>query len=321
MSEDTDNRDQRADGLSISVNQLTKQFGQVKAVDNLSFTVKPGRVTGFLGPNGAGKTTTLRILLGLVQATSGTALFGGKPYTTLEHPATRIGAALEASSFHPGRTALDHLKLYAQSAGATTDRCTELLEFLGLGPAADRRVGGFSTGMRQRLGLATALLGDPEVLILDEPTNGLDPEGIAWLRNFLKDFAAAGRTVLVSSHVLSEVQQSVDDVVIIARGQLVHESPLVELNALAVPAVIVDGPQPTALADLVEQQQWTAQSVGAHGGALRIQGVRAAEVGAAAFANRIELHRLEEDAPSLEEVFLRLVAEGAPAPAMTGAAA
>ncbi len=219
----------------VEVVGLTKRFGPVHAVTDLSFTVVPGRVTGFLGPNGAGKTTTLRMLLGLATPDAGTATIGGHPYAQRAHPMRSVGAALEASSFHPGRTARDHLRVYAPQVGVGDARCDEVLATVGLTEAADRRTGGFSMGMRQRLALATTLLGDPQVLLLDEPANGLDPEGIAWLRQFLRYLAAQGRTVLVSSHVLSEVEQTVDDVVIIARGRLVHASSLAQLEAMARP--------------------------------------------------------------------------------------
>ncbi|MCU0263893.1 MAG: ATP-binding cassette domain-containing protein [Candidatus Nanopelagicales bacterium] len=221
----------------VEVVGLTKRFGPVHAVTDLSFTVVPGRVTGFLGPNGAGKTTTLRMLLGLATPDAGTATIGGRPYAARTRPASHVGAALEAASFHPGRTARDHLRVYAPQIGVGDARCDEVLGIVGLADAADRRTGGFSMGMRQRLALATTLLGDPQVLLLDEPANGLDPEGIAWLRQFLRYLAGQGRTVLVSSHVLSEVEQTVDDVVIIARGRLVHASSLAQLEALARPAV------------------------------------------------------------------------------------
>ena len=213
----------------VEVRGLTKRFGQVAAVSDLSFTVLPGRVTGFLGPNGAGKTTTLRTLLGLVAPTAGTATIGGRRYADLPRPQATVGALLEASSFHAGRTARDSLRVAAMPAGVGERRIDELLALVDLTGAADRRVGEFSLGMRQRLGLAQALLADPGVLVLDEPANGLDPEGIAWLRRFLRSLAAEGRTVLISSHVLSEVQQTVDDVVIIARGRLVRAGSLDEL--------------------------------------------------------------------------------------------
>lgn len=293
------------DAVGIQVDGLTKRFRHVRAVDALSFRVEPGRVTGFLGPNGAGKTTTLRMLLGLATADEGSATFNGRRYVDIPRPATLIGASLDAATFHPGRTARAHLHLFAPAAGASRERCDELLTFIGLQDAADRRVGGFSTGMKQRLSLATALLGDPQVLILDEPTNGLDPEGIAWLRSFLRDFAASGRTVLVSSHVLSEVQQSVDDVVIIAGGKLVHESTLANLGKLARPSVLVQSPNAAGLVAAIEREGWQADAL--PGGAYRLHDVTGAQVGAALFAAGIEVHRLEVDAPGLEEVFLALV--------------
>lgn len=294
----------------LAISGLTKYFGAVHAVDNLTFDVAPGRVTGFLGPNGAGKTTTLSMLVGLTVPTSGSATIGGLRYTELTDPARTIGVALEASTFHPGRTARHHLAMLAPAAGADTARVTHLLDLVGLTPDADRRVGGYSTGMRQRLALATALLGDPEILVLDEPTNGLDPAGIAWLRSFMKNFAASGRTVLVSSHILSEVQHSVDDVVIVANGRLVHASPLTELAALAVRTVTVASPDAEALRSLTAQRGWTAVPADlAAPGALRLSDVRAAEVGAAAFGAGLELHLLTEDAPGLEDVFLELTGQ------------
>lgn len=293
----------------IAVSHLSKTFGPVRAVDDLTFEVHPGRVTGFLGPNGAGKTTTLRMLLGLVRPTSGTATIGGRPYHRLARPLRTVGAALEASSFHPGRTALDHLRTYAPQVGVPDARATEVLELVGLGGAADRRVGGFSLGMRQRLALATTLLGDPPVLLLDEPANGLDPEGIRWLRAFLRTLAAEGRTVLVSSHVLSEVEQTVDDVVIIARGRLVHASPLADLVRLARPQVRVASPDAAGLAALVARGGWTRTGgSGSPGNAVDLVDVDAAAVGAAAFAAGLELHELSTRNPGLEGLFLDMVA-------------
>jgi len=215
----------------IVVDGLTKQFRLVRAVDDLSFTVRPGRVTGFLGPNGAGKTTTLRMILGLVRPTAGTATIGGRRYADLAEPVRTVGAVLEASSFHRGRTGRNHLRVMCDAAGIPVSRADEVLEQVGLTAAARRKVRGYSLGMKQRLGIAAALLGDPQALILDEPANGLDPEGIAWLRGFLRYLAGEGRTVLLSSHVLAEVQQTVDDVVIVARGRLVLACPLTELDA------------------------------------------------------------------------------------------
>ncbi len=314
----------------IEVQHLTKTFGPVRAVDDLTFTVQPGRVTGFLGPNGAGKTTTLRLLLGLAHPTAGTTTISGVPYPALPDPARTVGAALEAASFHPGRSALDHLRMYAPVVGVPDSRCTEVLELVGLSEAAKRRVGGFSLGMRQRLALATTLLGDPQVLLLDEPANGLDPEGIAWLRQFLRYLAGEGRTVLVSSHILAEVEQTVDDVIIIARGQLVHASPIADLVALAVRTVQVTAPDGAALNRLISERGWhrttpipgmapAADWADATGSAdtggtttVRLRDVTAAEVGACAFAAGIELHELATHALGLEDVFLRLVAPPPP---------
>jgi ABC-2 type transport system ATP-binding protein len=209
----------------VSVTGLTKRFGAVTAVHDLSFDVSPG-VTGFLGPNGAGKTTTLRMLLGLVRPSDGTATIGGRRYADLPHPRQVVGAVLEAAGFHPGRSGREHLRILARPAGVPDRRVDAVLEEVGLADAARRRVGGYSLGMRQRLGLASALLGDPEVLVLDEPGNGLDPAGMAWLRALLRDLAAQGRTVIVSSHVLAEVAQTVDRVVIVTGGELKYSGPL-----------------------------------------------------------------------------------------------
>jgi ABC-2 type transport system ATP-binding protein len=275
-------------------------------VDDLSFTVEPGRVTGFLGPNGAGKTTTLRLLLGLATPDAGSVTIGGIRYAQRPRPAQHVGAALEAASFHPGRSARDHLRVYAPEIGVPDTRCDEVLAMVGLTGSADRRVGGFSTGMRQRLALAATLLGDPQVLLLDEPANGLDPEGIAWLRQFLRFLAGQGRTVLLSSHVLSEVEQTVDDVVIIAKGRLVHASSLSDLEAMARPAVRVVSPDAAGLAVLVTESGWA--------GATRFDGPtqavihdhHPAEVGAAAFQRGLQLHELSPAGTSLEALFLQL---------------
>src|SRR5215510_1500565 len=214
----------------VEVRGLTKSFGRVTAVRGMSFTAPAGKVTGFLGPNGSGKTTTLRAVLGLVRPDAGAALIGGVPYGRLARPRRTVGALLEAGGFHPGRRARDHLRVLADAAGIPETRVDEVLGQVGLAAAAGRRVREFSLGMRQRLGLAGALLGDPQVLVLDEPANGLDPEGVHWLRGFLRAFADRGGTVIVSSHLLAEVAQTVDDVVIIARGRLVAQAPLAELT-------------------------------------------------------------------------------------------
>ena len=218
-------------GITIEVAGLGKRYGEVVAVDDVSFRAEAGRVTGFLGPNGAGKSTTLRMMLGLIRPDRGTALFGGTPYRRLTRPSSIVGAVLDLAAAHPGTTAEDHLRTYAALGGHDTARVGEVLALTGLQDAAQRRVGGFSTGMRQRLALATALLGDPRVLLLDEPSNGLDPAGIVWLRSFLRDFAARGGTVLLSSHVLSELQLSIDDLVLIDRGRIAWSGPIEEFAA------------------------------------------------------------------------------------------
>jgi ABC-2 type transport system ATP-binding protein len=297
---------------SVEVRGLTKSFGQVRAVDGLDMVVRAGAVTGFLGPNGAGKTTTFRMLLGLASPDAGTALIDGRRYADLPHPTSVVGAALDSAGFHPGRSARDHLRVQAPFAGVDDRRCAEVLAQVGLTEAADRRVGGFSTGMRQRLGLATALLGDPRVLVLDEPANGLDPEGIVWLRGFLRHLAHdRGRTVLVSSHVLGEVQASVDDVVVIARGRLVHESSLEDLVALATPRVRVVTPDAAGFLGLARRLGWEVETSHPGTNVLVLAGPTPEEVGAAAYREGLEIHGLAEEGGSLEDVFLRLTADEA----------
>jgi ABC-2 type transport system ATP-binding protein len=291
----------------IVVSGLTKTFGIVKAVDNLSFTVDTGTITGFLGPNGAGKTTTLRCVLGLVTPTSGTSTIGGQSYAQLHVPPKKIGALLEASSFHPARTARNHLRVYCQASGIPTKRADEVLELVGLTEAANRKVKGFSMGMRQRLGLAGALLGDPKVLILDEPANGLDPEGIVWLRQLLRHLASEGRTILVSSHVLSEVEQTVDRVVIINKGTLVRQGTLDELSEHHGHAVLVRGPD---MDKLVSTLDGRAEIDKLADGALRVIGLDAAEVGHLAFAGQVELHELTTERGDLEKIFFALTGNG-----------
>jgi len=291
---------------TVAVSKLSKNFGSVKAVDNLSFTVKPGTITGFLGPNGAGKTTTLRMLLGLVQPNSGTARIGGKAYAELDRPLHHVGAALEAASFHPGRRARDHLRVLCAASGLPGARADEVLATVGLTEVGKRRVKGFSMGMRQRLGLAGTLLGDPQVLILDEPANGLDPEGINWLRGFLRRLADEGRTVLISSHMLSEVQQTVDNVVIIARGRLVRAGPLTDLMASTGKAVRVRGPRLGDLRTALNKQKLQVEPDGRDG--LLVHGVEPAAVGSLAFAHNVELHELTAAQSDLEQVFLDLTA-------------
>jgi ABC-2 type transport system ATP-binding protein len=300
-----------ATSTTITVSHLTKSFGPVLAVSDLSFTVEPGQVTGFLGPNGAGKTTTLRMLLGLVAPSSGSATFGGRAYRELDSPLATVGTALEASSFHPGRTARDHLAIYATAAAIAPVRVDRVLDQVGLAPFAGRRVGGYSLGMRQRLGLAFALLGDPRVLVLDEPINGLDPEGIRWIRGFLRELAAEGRTVLVSSHLLSEVQQSVDRAVIISRGMLVYEGSLAGLESTT--RVIVDAPDREGLRSALTRAGATVEPTDA---ALIVTSLDAAGVGAVAHNAGVPLSLLSSEQAGLENAFLKLVgAEAAPSSA------
>ncbi|MFN8126623.1 MAG: ABC transporter ATP-binding protein [Candidatus Nanopelagicales bacterium] len=294
---------------AIEVAGLTKRFGHgangVLAVDDLSFTVPPGRITGFLGPNGAGKTTTLRCLVGLVRPTSGEATIGGHSYDRLQHPSSVVGAALEASGFHPGRTARDHLRTRAAAVGLPESSVDTMLDFVGLADARDRKAGQFSLGMRQRLALAMALLPDPSVLILDEPANGLDPAGIAWLRHFLRGLADEGRTILVSSHLLAEVRQTVDNVVIVDQGRLVRAGPLSEVVG-AEALVVVATPDPVALGNAVAAAGGVMSEVD---GRLTVTGLDAAQVGHAAHGAGVELHGLFEEHAELEQVFLRLTTE------------
>ncbi|MEU5548809.1 ATP-binding cassette domain-containing protein [Micromonospora sp. NPDC047793] len=292
----------------IVVSGLTKQYRNVLAVNNLSFTIEPGRVTGFLGPNGAGKTTTLRMLLNLVTPSAGTATIGGRRYPDLVDPLRHVGAVLEASSAHKGRTGINHLRVICAAAGLPRQRADEALAMVGLSPAAKRKFKGYSLGMKQRLGIAAAMLGDPQVLILDEPANGLDPEGIRWMRGFLKGLAAEGRTVLVSSHLLSEMQLLADDVVIIAAGQLVRQGPVEQvIGSMAQGArVRVRTPQADALTAALAGGEATVQTD--EHGTLLIAGVDAPTVGRAALAAGVELHELSTERPDLERVFLELTA-------------
>jgi len=293
----------------VAVQGLTKRFGSLTAVDNLTFTVPPGRVTGFLGPNGAGKTTTMRMLLSLVSPTSGTATIGGVPYTALADPLHTVGASLEATGFHPGRSGRDHLRVLATTAGIDHSRADEVLGLVGLSDAARRRTSQYSMGMRQRLALAAALLGDPDVLLLDEPSNGLDPEGIAWLRGFLRHLAGQGRTILVSSHLLSEVRQTVDDVVIIRRGKLIRHGSLAELAGDSV--ALARTPTPADLVRALGAAE--LRSTPGEDGAVRVAGATPAEVGSIAHRAGVELHELRAEESDLEQIFLELTREEAAA--------
>jgi len=311
----------RADGGAVvQAERLTKRFGDLVAVDDLSFALERGTVTGFLGPNGAGKTTTLRMLLHLVQPTAGRALLLGGRYEDLERPADRVGAVLEAADFHPGRSGRDHLYALALALGradgdgsfrgrerAARLRVEAVLELVELSGAARRRVGSYSLGMRQRLGLAGALLGDPELLILDEPANGLDPEGVRWLRDFLRGFAADGKTVFVSSHVLAEVAQTVDQVLIINKGRLVTFSSLAELTARLTGGVRVRAPGIGRLQSALAAE--SIRSTLLDGNELLVDGASSARVGELAFRAGVPLHELVPESTTLEDVFLELTAE------------
>jgi ABC-2 type transport system ATP-binding protein len=291
----------------VKAESLTKRFGEVSAVTDLSFALEAGTITGFLGPNGAGKTTTLRMILGLTTPSSGRALVFDRPYAELSHAALRIGAVLESTDFHPGRSGRDHLRMLGKAAGIPDSRADEVLRLVDLGDAARRRVKGYSLGMRQRLGLAAALLGDPELLILDEPANGLDPEGVRWLRDFLRSLASQGRTVLISSHVLAEVAQTVDRVLIISHGRLVLSSPLADLTAHAGGAVRVRSADPQRLTTALRAE--ALQVTGGTDHALLVQGASSERIGEIAFAAGVPVHELVNDSGLLEDIFLELTAE------------
>jgi len=292
----------------IEVERLSKRFGPVTAVDDLSFTVRPGRVTGFLGPNGAGKTTTMRIILGLAAPTSGRALVGGRRYDGLIRPLREVGSLLDATALHAGRTAWAHLWSIAQANGITRQRVTEVLGLTGLESVARRRVGGFSLGMKQRLGIAAALLGDPPVLMFDEPVNGLDPEGIGWIRGFFRELAADGRTVLVSSHLMSEMAQTADHLVIIGRGRLIADVPTQELiESSARRDVLVRSPRAAELAELIARRGGTVARQ--DDGALVVTGLDAAAIGDLAAADGIAVHALVPRQASLEDAYLDLTRE------------
>jgi ABC-2 type transport system ATP-binding protein len=290
----------------IEVEGLTKRFGSTLAVDDLTFTVQSGTITGFLGPNGAGKSTTMRAILGLVHPTAGTTSVLGKPYPELEHPVRRVGVLLETFDAHPGRSGRNHLRVLAVAGGIPRSRVDEVLAMVDMSTAARRRVKGYSLGMRQRLGLAAALLGDPEVFVLDEPTNGLDPQGIRWLRDFLRSLAAEGRTILISSHVLSEVAQTVDHVVIIHRGRLVRQAAMAEVQAMVTGATTVRSPEVERLAGLLAEARLEAHDMG--DGRLATS-APPEQVGELAAAHGVVLHELTVERATLEEVFLELTGD------------
>jgi ABC-2 type transport system ATP-binding protein len=290
----------------IEVDHLTKRYGKTVAVNDLSFRVTPGRITGFLGPNGAGKTTTLKAVLGLVHPTSGTTRVLGKAYRDLDDPLRRVGAVLETSRYHPGRSGRSHLRVVAAQAGIPTTRVEEVLELVAMKEPGKRRVGGYSMGMRQRLGLAAALLGDPELLILDEPANGLDPAGIRWLRDHLRSLAGRGRTILISSHVLAEIEQIADEVVIIHRGRFITQSTTRELAQRAAGGVRVRSPEAQRLHELLTANGMRVSD--GEDGALIVSDGTAERVGELAAEHGIVLHELVTERATLEEAFLELTA-------------
>jgi ABC-2 type transport system ATP-binding protein len=287
----------------IKVAELTKVFGRQTAVDRIGFEIQPGRVTGFLGPNGAGKSTTLRMLLGLVAPTSGDAFVLGQPYASLIDPLRQVGAVLDTNQFHPQRSGRNHLRVYAAAAGIERKRIDEVLELVGLTEAADKKVGQYSLGMRQRLGIAAALMGDPRVLVLDEPANGLDPAGIRWLRGLLRDFAGGGRTVLVSSHLLAEISEIADDIVVINKGRLIIQAPVQELLSRTASEVRVETAQPERLRDAL-----ASAGIGANLIAPNELSVPASNevVGTIAAEAGIPVFGLRQQAQSLEDIFFEL---------------
>ena len=290
----------------IEVEGLTKRYGSTLAVDDLSFTVSPGTVTGFLGPNGAGKSTTMRAILGLVHPTVGSTAVLGVPYRALDWPVKQVGALLETFDAHPGRSGRNHLRVLAVAGQIPRSRADEVLDLVELGGAGRRRVKGYSLGMRQRLGLAAALLGDPEVLVLDEPANGLDPQGVRWLRDFLRSLAGEGRTILVSSHVLAEVAQTVHEVVIIHRGRLVRHAAMADVESMAAGATIVRSPDAATLGSLLADAGVEVQVQGDGRLAVSAEPERVGEIAA---ANGVVLHELTAQRATLEEVFLELTGE------------
>jgi ABC-2 type transport system ATP-binding protein len=295
---------------AIEVSGLTKRFGEVLAVDDLSFTVDEGRIVGFLGPNGAGKTTTLRMLLGLVNPTAGSSTVFGTHYRQLDDPVHTVGAVLDGGMLHPGRSGRNHLLALAKEAGIAAPRVDELLELVALSDAANRRAGGYSLGMRQRLGLASALIGDPKVLVLDEPANGLDPQGIRWLRDFLRSLAREGRAVLVSSHVLAEVSQTADDIVVIAKGRAVAQGSLAELMARSGGGIKVAGPDTAKLREILVTGG--ADVVGE--GDLIVRNRTGEDIGRLIAEHQIVVSELTPVGTSLEEVFFELTDSGTGGP-------
>ncbi|MFE3142200.1 ABC transporter ATP-binding protein [Streptomyces scopuliridis] len=295
----------------IEVNELTKRYGGKTAVDQLSFTVRPGQVTGFLGPNGAGKTTTLRMILGLDAPTGGAATVSGVPFHSHPRGLRHVGALLDANQVHGGRGAAAHLSALARSNGIPPRRVDEVLREVGLAEAATRRIGGFSLGMKQRLGIATALLGDPPVLMFDEPVNGMDPEGVLWMRRLFRRLAGEGRTVFLSSHLMSEMENTADQLVVIGRGRLIAAESVRDFAARSTRlSVVVGTPRAAELAAVLTAAGASVEVEGSTGaGKLVVTGLPADRIGALAFENRIMLHELTTRAASLEQAFMELTAD------------
>jgi ABC-2 type transport system ATP-binding protein len=292
----------------IEVRGLTKRYGDKVAVSDLSFGIEPGRVTGFLGPNGAGKTTTMRLILGLDYADAGTVIVDGRQYRDLAYPMREVGALLDAKAVHGGRSAYNHLLCLAQTNNLPTSRVGEVLDLVGLSEVARKRSKGFSLGMSQRLGIAATMLGDPQVLMFDEPVNGLDPEGILWIRNLMKALAAEGRTVFVSSHLMSEMENTADHLLVIGRGRLIADCSVAEfIERNSVRSVRIRTPRPEVLANLIAVAGGTA-TPGA-GGVLVAHGLPVDQIGDLAFENGIRLHELAAAQASLEEAFMELTAD------------
>jgi ABC-2 type transport system ATP-binding protein len=291
----------------IEARGLTKRYGDTVAVDNLSFTVTPGKITGFLGPNGAGKTTTMRLILGLDWPSGGTVTVNGKPFTRLAYPMREVGALLDAKAVHGGRSAYNHLLCLAETNGLPRQRVSEVLALVGLSEVARKRSGGFSLGMGQRLGIAAALLGDPAILMFDEPVNGLDPEGILWIRNLMKALAAEGRTVFVSSHLMSEMENTADHLLVIGRGRLIADCTVAEfIAANSRQSVRVRTPHPEPLARAAMAAGGTVRDDG--DGLMVVQGLSVSQVGDLAFDNSVRLHELAPAQASLEQAFMELTA-------------
>ncbi len=309
----------------IEVKDLVKKYGDTTAVDHLTFTVEPGRITGFLGPNGAGKSTTMRLILGLDRPSSGTALIDGKPYRELRDPLRYVGALLEARAVHGGRTAFNHLLYLAQTQGVPKRRVGEVLDLVGLGPVAGKRTKGFSLGMGQRLGIAAALLADPQILILDEPVNGLDPEGLVWIRDLLKALAAGGRTVFVSSHLMNEMAVTADHLIVIGRGRLQADMPVGQFIAqFSDTAVLVRTPSVAEFRAAAEVHGWKVTPA-PEDGSLIVTGSTAAQIGELVAERGLVLHELTPQRASLEEAFMELTRESGefahrPVPPMRAAA-